>query len=274
MKDKEKTIHILIGLPASGKTFYANSMEDTEILNIDSTMLRRSYENTDQLLERRIRSFSQSRTYYRDYQSNLVIDGLFLTNESINKILLLIKSQGSTIDNIVLHYWVEDREVCLFNDEGRRNLSSRITIENSKLDRPNIVNINKIVEQTVTLEEHTIIRKDSFNLFKDTYEVNYLTKDKLMSSKWSNGGSYGNCWDDSMSSTSGDSPLEFIELDNLLEKIIPEITYLQYKKIRTLVKSDNETEYGYYNSSENYSWWEINLKELYSKLIEMELINE
>ncbi len=270
MKDDKKTIHILMGLPASGKSYWTKhySKGKNHVNNVSLDTPANKYEKLAERLPRTIQSFAQNKSYYHGYKSDLILDGLFLTQEDIVKVLETTNSY--TIDDIKIHFWREDRELCLFNDIGRRSLSSEITIKNASFEKPNIIELNKLYQQTITLEEHTIMRKTDYEAFKEQHSL----EDIIASNEWSNGGVYGNCWDDSMSTSSADTPLEFIELDETLEEIEPNLTFLQYKKIKRLATVDSRTDRGYYGSSEEYSWWTINTKELYDLLLELTIIKE
>lgn len=74
--------------------------------------------------------------------------------------------------------------------------------------------------------------------------------------KWTTGGvSGGNCWSgsDNLYSTAGEPEPEFRDLDVILEKVCPKITYLEYKKLvydLATFTSWNENEY--YGNSTSY----------------------
>lgn len=89
--------------------------------------------------------------------------------------------------------------------------------------------------------------------------------DCVLYSEWSTGGmSGGNCWDDSgPRGYSSDEPEpEFTELDLILEKCIPNITYLQYKKLATKIDFSSYTKDEYYGNCVNYSVKTIRLKDI------------
>jgi hypothetical protein len=87
----------------------------------------------------------------------------------------------------------------------------------------------------------------------------------------------GSCWDDSevkhYAYTSSDQPEELAALDTILEKITPNITFLQYKNIvAKVIKHDTRTENEYYGNSTNYAIKKCNLETLYNVLKEKEII--
>ena len=104
----------------------------------------------------------------------------------------------------------------------------------------------------------------------------YVSDDKkLRSSRWCTGGAYGSCWSNSLSPVSADEPLEFEELDNLLEEIAPNVTFLHYKKIRSqCVKTEESYERDYYGGGCSYLNWVCDLEKLYDLLEQQGYIEE
>ena len=280
--EKEKTVHILIGLPASGKSHFTfnsdlGKIKSTKVLDLD-----RYFGKETQMMEHvgsQLSYLSQSRAYYSPYITALILDGLFLSMSDVRRVLDLMKEVNNRnirnqIDNVVLHYWEEDREACLFNDRGRREKSSTQLITKGELmPKPDIKQLNSDYEYTITVESHFVTRKDEIELFKDTYCLN-KNSEYLKSCQWSTGGAHGNCWDDSMSYSSGDEPLEFEELDVLLESICPDISFLTYKKIKALANIEEYTDSEYYGGYTNYQYWKISIKALYAKLEELGILEE
>lgn len=94
--------------------------------------------------------------------------------------------------------------------------------------------------------------------------------------KWTSGGiSGGSCWDNSSEdrhyTTTGESEPEFEDLDTILTVICPNLTFLQYKKLLTIVKRDGYSVKEYYGNSTEYSFKTIKLRDLFDKLVEMGL---
>jgi hypothetical protein len=96
--------------------------------------------------------------------------------------------------------------------------------------------------------------------------------------EWCSGGiSGGSCWDDSKEdnhyATRGESEPEFTSLDNILDEICPNITYLQYKKLITkVIEEDSYIQNEYYGNSSHYSYKTVLLKDLYDTLKELSLL--
>lgn len=96
----------------------------------------------------------------------------------------------------------------------------------------------------------------------------------INSERWSNGGNWVNYMGNS-SSVSPESPKEFDELDEILNKICPDITYLQYKKLhKQCVTLKTEDEHDYYGGSISYSWWSCNVDLFKDVLQKMGYLND
>ncbi len=79
----------------------------------------------------------------------------------------------------------------------------------------------------------------------------------------------GSCWDSSDPQPYSEEPPsdKFKVLDMVLEELMPNITYLQFKKIDALIHSEEESENEYYGNCTDYKVEYIVLSELY-KLLE------
>lgn len=96
-------------------------------------------------------------------------------------------------------------------------------------------------------------------------------KEPVIYCRYETGGvSGGSCWGTSDRQRYVNEPPEdrFKVLDLVLEKLKPNITYLQYKKIEKMVKNNEETEREYYGNSTDYMVEYIILSELVAFLNE------
>lgn len=104
----------------------------------------------------------------------------------------------------------------------------------------------------------------------------YSDERELLYVQWETGGyEGGSCWNDHAPTaySTGAEPPELIELDSLLEKLCPSITFLQYKNLcNAVVESTSYTSGDYYGNSSNYNVKYILLSKLYSYLKEKGLI--
>ena len=266
-------IDIITGLPGSGKTTLAKKMYE-KITKKGKECIMISLDNyRKSSLEDAIKQ--EMSNYYR-YSScyNFIIEGLMLTNDSIITALNALNSYVKIRDDIQvnIHYFNEDRESCLHNDIGRREKDAKITIQNAKYEIPDAKYITKETGFTCRLQKHTVIRKSNYDIFRNINGI--VAKDELRSASWSLGGTYGTCYRDTLYNISPDSPKAFTEFDNLLEKICPNITFLQYKKLEN--ECTQIVEYGesdYYGGREYRAYHKCNLHKLYDLLNEMGYIN-
>ena len=256
-----KELHISIGLPGSGKTtefdkLFENSNNKRKNIRIqcDSflTGSRPTYKNMSELILDRSRLFCEI----------TFLDGLFLTLENVKEVVDSVKDR---VKKVVIHYWEPNIEACKWNDEGRRSLDSSITIENAKID--SLDEIKKIKDSFDNIEFlfkiHIVKRKPEWKHFSD---VNGLYCDEngiVKGGSWSLGGTWGDCWGSHGSVSPGERPDGMAELDTLLEKVAPNISFLQYKKITNeCVSTEDFSERDYYGGCVYYSQYVLDVKSL------------
>ena len=257
-------IHILIGLPGSGKTFFSKelamkSMAKTEIIDCDkmrNIAYRRNY------LDEVFSEVSICASY--KMKRDAIIDGLFLTNkeriELVNKLSFFKKDY-----DFILHVWNEDRETCMKNDAGRRKLDNKMTIKTIPYEAVDLELIKNTTGVTnITTQEHRVILKPDWKLFIDNSKyANLVKNDRLYSCEWSLG---GGCEEFGFLSAEP-QPLDFEEFDDLIEKICPEISYLRYKKIyRACVTVETRDTHEYYVGPVSYACYVCDMEKLYTML--------
>lgn len=92
---------------------------------------------------------------------------------------------------------------------------------------------------------------------------------------WDAGGtSGGSCWDDGTKNnhyqrTGEPAPTTFPDLVKVLTAVCPNLTFLQYELVKTVIKTGVETEYEYYGNSSDYGYNVVILRDLYDKLVEI-----
>jgi len=119
------------------------------------------------------------------------------------------------------------------------------------------------------LVTHTTNKKEDWVLYADEHGIGH-TNGLVKSSTWCLGGTYGNCWNDSMGSISADpQPTSFTEFDDILENTYPTCTFLQYKRLyNNLVSVDTSSEGDYYGGSTSYAWFQFSLPQFFKEIKE------
>jgi predicted kinase len=136
-----REIFVLCGLPGSGKTYFSQQ-QGIKRIDVDSWMKdkRDIEEELKHLHQLEVESF--------------ILDGLFLTNKDYQKILSIFQK-----DKVNFHFWEPNREICLYNDKGRREKNAAITIKYAEVETPNLQKLERI-NPNISLITHTVIRKD------------------------------------------------------------------------------------------------------------------
>lgn len=269
MSEKTK-ITIITGLPGSGKTTLADKLwnkdKSQSIIHLDDCRNK----SLDDIMKNAFCNFSFYAKYVDNGKKDFIFEGLLLTNEDISNFINAIKQYRSDL-NIIIHYFREDRKTCLYNDIGRREKDASVTIRNAKYEEPNGEYIKEHTGVTIRKQLHNVVPKSSVDMFYDIKGISYK---RLTSASWSLGGTYGSCWDDHLSPIAPDETPEFTEFDELVEKICPNITFMQYKKLyKNCVTTEKESVSDYYGGTEYRANYVCNLEQLYYDLEEMGLVD-
>jgi len=283
-------VEILIGLPGSGKTYYAKEQGvHPDVCFADRSKEKAMYICTDKeyCASRPIMDIIHGHEFGRWIMchncnwNHWIIDGLFLTNDVQHKVVEALNCEiAKYADDIKLKirfiYFKEDREACLHNDQARnRNKLANITIEHAEYEKPNI----EVLQKDFPKFEFELIEKEvhKMNIFESKFlaKASWYNDQELRSDTWCLGGTWGNCWGDGGKVSADEQPTDFTEFDDLLMEICPNITLLQYKKLyNSLVSIETKEEYDYYGGSTENAYYKCNLKDLYNMMVEMGLINE
>ena len=280
------TLEFMVGLPGSGKTTLAKEIEHkrrgkAKRIDFDASFELRSWHTANEHERARIiRDIIHNNIPYQ-CPDTLIMDGLFLTMEDVVRAVDAAHTIFSTIE-IGIHQWNEDRETCVKNDGGRREIPSTNTILNAEFDSAiDVDKINKRFEEigctnakVAWIKYHKVqLKPDWERYFRGKAFV--YDDGKIRSERWCTGGTYGSCWSDSLSPVSGEPQPDFEELDDLLADICPGITFLQYKKImRSCVTIEESYDSDYYGGGCNYNRYICDIKKLYETLEELGCIKK
>lgn len=230
-------IHIMYGLPASGKTTLAMELFEKykKKFNSQSSYNREkiTYCNCD---EKDRKTISNTTDYgVRNHQHNVIIvDGFFKTVKSIADKFHDNRFVCYDMDEIIVHVFEQNKQACFENDKlrNRKELSTN--------------SINEGIEEFD-------IEKFKLFFFKDRQHLLAKSKIKIVNEKvisynekkpniiypsWLVGEDISN---------------EFAELDNWLEENYPQITFLQYKKICKHIKEETDYTCDYYDEESTTS---------------------
>lgn len=288
-----KELHVLSGLPGSGKSTYCEQYNPTYLdpsygarrLNpktkkpahiVDYDEIYRKVGFTDKLdiNREKIEHMALPNINYQ----YLILDGLFITQSDIEWVIGLYLNDSRfqtkyTVEKIIVDVWKVDKDACLWNDRARRDVRKQSSALSIRVMEPERIDIKKIEEKfgiKTKLELHDVVRAPAYKVM---IAENYIcsTKEKYLDSQtWCLGGKeYG--WNGGERYLEAEDPLNFDEFDELLENICPQITYLQYKKIYAkCVTKEDRSNCDYYTQARE-GFWRCDLEKLYEMLEDMDL---
>lgn len=269
-KKTQKTVELLWGLPGSGKTTYASSFgkvyQNSKISVIDIDKLAKNLRVGTKLVDV-IAQEVENHLHYNN--SHLILDGLVTTNEVAKNIFAAIFKKETQYELIFkITYWKRDVEACLHNDKFRRSKDSKVTIENLPYEEPDLKILGEYVKERV--ERKRVILKPDSDIWIESMGYNKILK----SETWCLGGTWGDCWGASGTVSPTPQPNSFAEFDDLLLKISPSMSFLQYKKLyNETVTVESTFESSYYGGGAHYGHYQCDLLKLYEMLIELDLIS-
>lgn len=127
----------------------------------------------------------------------------------------------------------------------------------------------------MTYEEFEIIVLESLeglnsytsHYYGDSEDAFYLEDDVIIQKHVSGGASGGNCWGSEAEHFSNNKPpQEFLPLEKILTAVNPEITYLKYREIHSLIREGSDCDREYYGNYTDYITFSLDTKKLYNAL--------
>ena len=249
----KQTVYILSGLPGSGKSYFAERLKE-------------DYKKNDRQLFVYHQDSKDSQWWKYHGYDDLVMDCLNLTNDQIicciNDVLKHIRLPHYW--NFIIVRWKPDIEKCLNNDSDRREISSSDTIKHAKFEYPDLVKIRKeTCVENIEIEEKEIVEKNIGTISID--EKYNIRGGYLCSTEWCLGGtsrSYDSNWNNVYSSIDAEEPIEFETLDNYLTERCPNLSFIQYKRIRKECVDIIAYDASDYYSSGTYAYWRCDMEKL------------
>ena len=280
--------------------------EDAEYLDLDSI----NYDKQD--LDSKIRDAIMYNDFDRRHNSDIwydfdskkatvYVDMLCLTNKDLADLIYgLLKRYMHTVDEKKFDFTIldfdGDRELCIKNDMIRSfanpSRSAKVTIETETLEDVDTELIGSMVGDQLATginatcffnikakkvpiwnpDEASSYERIKAYVYGAANSLGTVVKNVLRGESWTVGGkewSYtGKEW-----GVGGQEPEEFDTFDKIMEAICPNISFLNYKKIRKeCCEIEEYHEHDYYSDYEKNRWI-CDLDKLVSILDELKLIN-
>ena len=270
-------VHIMIGLPASGKTTYCKQLRAKDPINVDhfdENKVQKHIWDQDKRFQPLPRERLLSYLYKYTNRPVFLVDGLILTTDLVLEIL---EEMGTwtTLEEIVLDYWPENREECLRNDFCRRRTGSALSIETLTID-VDFEKIKAAYPGIVRIVTHEVYHTPDYVVFfrpflphQDNDQERYL-----YSTDWSLGGISWTYTGERSRDIEAEAAPPFAELDQLLEKAAPNLDLTTFRQIEKECVAIEEFEDSDYYSRIQKARYRCDLEKMFEILTKTNLKSE
>lgn len=204
------TVEILQGLPASGKTYYAQRQ-----VQQNANKLVFDFKDLTGILHP---NFKQGEW--------LIVDGLFLTTKSlINGLKMLEKNYLRYTDRIIITHFKEDRKTCLTNDRDGSNIDMITQAEYEYPDMKKLREEFPDIDEFELREEEVILKPD-WLAESNSEERKYIFGNEIFSEAWLVEGVWKS------NSEPQEEKREFYELEKWVMAHYPEISLETWLEVR------------------------------------------
>ena len=289
-------VRIPMGLPGSGKTTFYKSMADKDrhhitYIDVDSIVADKKNHLHQKLTFLDSGQSGHNRRYLVDLEKlflwynvlpndTVLLDMLCLDSDIVMCYLRQLSALSGSFNryqadyHIIIDIWRENREQCLINDSLRdEERRCQVTIQNADFKPMTVDVLNDMVKSenlilgSVTIENHDVAVAEEYQiklcLKGSPADVRYLR-----SESWSLGGTCAD-YTGTVRHIEAEPQKDYSFIDEFIEKIAPEITFIQYKKlIKECVTLEETEESDYYGGVMRYACWKTDLKRLYTILKE------
>lgn len=265
-------LHICKGLPGSGKSTFlrkrSKELESSLLINLDDILNIEFYDELKHIIKK---------IKYK----NILIDILILDEKRMKDIISIVKTNKPELNEVYVYEYNEDRKLCLINDQvkindGKRNLRSDVTIKTVQYEKLDKAAIKKWgIEQNIKI---SIINKTVYEM--DNVDK-YLEKITLATSNNGTVESTGYCLGGFSKNYNGDvsiihpemPPIIFQDFDDFISKLVPDISFMQYRQLLSLVKSGEKHQTDYYGGESVDGYYYFYPEDVIKKLEELNLID-
>lgn len=279
---KKVKIALVWGLPGSGKSTWAKKLiHEWSIVDMDHIMRRGEHERRNAKLLRGAElihevTFAALRQVSVFGRNKIIIDGLIINNAFAKELLASLSAMlEAHLPKIKIeysiHWWALDRPTCIYNDNNRRKISSRMTIKNAPFEEPS-EDLLKAFEIKECVR-HTVKRKSEFEAWMHLLGFSSADQTVFSSNRWATGGEVHNCHGDIMRVRPEDSlgKDQFLEFNQVVMNVPEEYHQVIWD---ASVTTESFTDSDYYGGFQYYEYYEICLKKCYDKFLELGFVKK